>query len=161
MRIHTDPFYLNIQRNIEEHGRMVLAVGPEGKKSPPFAYTIGNHEHALPELLLIGPFAPEATCKALNMLSARMIEAGAPFGNGELVNIGGEFSMQLWDATAVAKLQYTLQATEYFGHKDYTVQQVVLPDTKGRFPGNRMVSRKYKVPVLRATAEIMQSLRLH
>ena len=160
MREHTDPFYLHIQKTIETHGRQVLAIGPHGK-SPPFAHTIGNHANGLPELLLIGPFAPEASEAALNKLSEMMLERQTGFANGELVNIGGEHSIQMWDATLVAKLQYTLQATEYFGHKEYAVQQAVLPDPKGRYPGNKRVHKRYRVPVLRAMAEIMQSLRLH
>lgn len=160
MRNHTDPFYVKMANTIKAHGRQVLAIDSEGK-APPFFYTIGNHVKGLPELLLIGPWAPELGCKALNILSEQMLERNHGFANGELANIGGEHSMQIWDATLVAKLQYTIQASEYFGTQDYAVQQVVIPDPKGRFPGDKRVHRHYRVPVLRATAEIMQSLRVH
>jgi hypothetical protein len=160
MRTHTDPFYLTIAAKIKSHDRMILGVGPDGRL-PPFFYTIGNHLHGLPELLIIGPFNPDACTGILNTLSRQMAERQGKFVNGELANMGGEHSLQVWDATPVAKLQYTLQATEYFGHKDYAVQQCVLPDPKGRYPGDKRVHRIYKVPVLRATAEIMQSLRVH
>jgi hypothetical protein len=160
MRQHTDPFYLKIQQTIEKHDRQVLAVGPEGK-SPPFFYTIGNHLKNLPELLLIGPWESNMTTDLLNMLSAQMIERNTGFLNGELVNIGGEHSMQVWDTTVVAKLQYTCQCTEYFGTQAYAVQQVVMPDPKGRYPGDKRLHKRYRVPVLRATAAIMQSLRVH
>lgn len=160
MREHTDPFYLNITKMITNHGRMILAIGPDGK-SPPFFYTIGNHLKGNPELLCLGPWEPSMGQWLLNALSEQMLERGSGFGNGELINAGGEQSLQAWNATVIAKLQYTLQATEYYGHKDYDVQQVVIPDPKGRYPGDKRVNKKYRVPVLRATAEIMQSLRLH
>jgi hypothetical protein len=160
MRIHTDPFYLTIQETIKKHDRQVLAIGPEGKL-PPFFYTIGNHLKNLPELLLIGPWKADLGTLALNKLSEQMIEMGHGFKNGELANIGGEHSMQVWDTTVIAKLQYTLQCTEYFGDQNYLVQQVVMPDPKGRYPGDKRLHKRYRVPVLRATAAIMQSMRVH
>ena len=160
MRIHTDPFYLTIQETIKKHDRQVLAIGPEGKL-PPFFYTIGNHLKNLPELLLIGPWKADLGTLALNKLSEQMIEMGHGFKNGELANIGGEHSMQVWDTTVIAKLQYTLQCTEYFGDQNYLVQQVVMPDPKGRYPGDKRLHKRYRVPVLRATTEIMQSIRVH
>ncbi len=160
MRTHTDPFYLKIQETIQRHDRQVLAIGPEDKL-PPFFYTIGNHVKALPELLLIGPWVPQQGQATLNILSDKMIEQGHGFANGELVNIGGEHSLQLWDTTVIAKLQYTLQCTEYFGDQDYLVQQVVMPDPKGRYPGDKRLHKRYRVPVLRATAAIMQSIKVH
>ena len=160
MRTHTDPFYLEIQKVIAKYDRQVLAIGPEDK-SPPFSYTIGNHVKGLPELLLIGPWNPKHSQAALNTLSEMMIERKHGFANGELVNIGGEHSMQIWDTTVIAKLQYTLQCTEYFGDQNYLVQQMVMPDPKGRYPGDKRLHKRYRVPVLRATAAIMQSSRVH
>ena len=163
MRVHSDPFYLEIQKTIAESGRQVMAIGPGDNplKQPPFFYTIGNHFQGLPELLLIGPWEPKATCALMNALSAQMLERKGPFGNGELVNLGGVHSLQVWVTTVIAKLEYTLQATEFYGHNNYAVQQVVMPDPKGRYPGDKRLHKRYRVPLLRATSDIMQSLWLH
>ena len=160
MRDHTDPFYIHIKDTIEREERQILAIGPDGK-SPPFFYSIGNHLKGLPELLLIGPWKPDLGMQALNLLSTQMLERKGPFGNGEQVNIGGDFDFQVWDTTVISKLQYTLQATEFFGHQEYTVQQVVIPDPHGRYPGDKRVHKRYRVPVLRSTAAVMQSMRVH
>jgi hypothetical protein len=57
----------------------------------PFAYTIGNHEKRLPELLTIG--TPDAGF--LNPLSEVMIARGKPFADGEIVSIDGKFPVKI------------------------------------------------------------------
>jgi hypothetical protein len=161
---HTDPFYIAIARTIERYDRQVLAIAPE-KKALGFYYTIGNSLKDLPELLLIGNFEPKAATSVLNKLSDKMVEAGRRFLNGERVPMGGEYDPQVWDTTAIAQTMFTLQVTEFFQSKEYTVQQVVLPDPKGRYPTDKRCHKRYRVPVLRPTvdlmAEAMQSTQVH
>lgn len=157
---HTDPFYQQIASTIEKHGLQILAIGPE-KKVWGFAYTIGNHLKQLPELLVIGNLKDEVAQALLNKITDQMVERKLPFLNGATVNIGGECDLQIWDTTTIAKLQYTLQATEFYQHKEYAVQQVVLPDPKGHYPTDKRCHKRYRVPVLRSTAALMQSMRVH
>jgi len=157
---HTDPFYQKIASTIELHGRQLLAIGA-GAKEPAFAYSIGNHLKGFPELLIIGNMQPEIAQSILNKLSDQVIAENKAFLNGALVNIGGKFDLQVWDTTIIAKVQYTLQATEFYRHQEYAVQQIILPDPKGHYPTDKRCHKRYRVPVLRSTTAIMQSLKIH
>ena len=88
-----------------------------------------------------------------------MLEAGKRYGNGQRINLGGEHDLQVWDTTPVAKIQYTRQATEFFQSSDYLVQQVVMPDPKGRYPDDKRCHKRYRVPVLRPTHDLMADIR--
>jgi Domain of unknown function (DUF4262) len=118
--------------DIERFGRSILIVG-EGEEGWPFSYTIGNHLRELPELLIIGTSRGGAL---LNALSQKMIDAGKPFENGQLVSVGGRLPVKVIRCNvAAAQTDYTIQVGEYFGHQDYSVMQVLLPDRSGKFPG--------------------------
>ena len=153
-------FYKQIGETIAEHGRQVIAVGGD-RKHKPFFYTIGNHDKGLPELLLIGPFRPDMIMNVLNELSEKTILTGKPFFDGEQANLGGSMDVTVYDTTIIAQLEYTMQATAYYGHKAYRVQQVLLPDPQGRYPTEKVCHKHYRVPVLRPVSTLMQSVRLH
>lgn len=158
---HTDPFYLEIGKTIKESGRQIIGIGPE-KKKPGFYYTIGNHLKSAPEFLMIGNIEPVMAQMIMNMISDLAIRQKGSFASGHKFRLHKQgHPVQIWNTTIVAKLEYTRQATEYFQHGDYAVQQIVLPDEKGRFPGEHNCSTKYRVPVLKATTEIMSSISLH
>jgi hypothetical protein len=58
--------------------------------------------------------------------------------------------MKLINANASAREEYTIQAGEHFGHDEYKVMQVLIPDEDGRFPGEDGCEEPYaSVPVLR------------
>ncbi len=135
-----------ISENIASHGQHVQFVGPDGKGGLPFIYTIGNAGHHLPELLVIGAFPPEAITPILNRIGADMRRTGkAP---GQEIWLGGQFPLRCHFAGSISRRDYTIQATEYWGHSDYNVMQVVLCDRDGRFPGDPRVSRQYEAPLL-------------
>src|SRR5215472_9890360 len=121
----TDPDLLRLHKDIENdirrYGRSVMCIGAEDD-SPAFAYTIGNVNVGLPELLMIGTLdgAP------LNPLSQKMIERGSAFDDGEVVSIGGKYPVKIIDADERAHDDYTIQAGQYLGHEDYRVQQVLI-----------------------------------
>ena len=77
-----------------------------------------------------------------------MIDNEKPFKDGEFIKLEeASHSIQVWDTSLVCKLQYTFQATAYYQHKDYTVQQVVVPDPQGRYPTDEVCHKKWRVPV--------------
>jgi hypothetical protein len=162
-----DPFYQMIATTIAREGRQILCIAAEGKL-PAFYYTIGNALRGAPELLLIGNFEEKASTKILNKLSELMLEAGKRFSNGQRVNpFNGEHDLQVWDTTPIAKMQYTTQVGQFLASlegvtgvpKEYMVQQVVLPDPKGRYPADKRCHRRYRVPVLRPTVDLMADMR--
>ena len=145
-----DKFYANIGKVIKSHGRCLQGVfGGDGQWS--FSYTIGNQIHDLPELLLIG--SHQGTY--LNELSNRMIDRGAPFANGEIIETyiceetGKNYRVQIFNAAPEAKSEYTIQAGQFFGTENYRVQQVVLSDNDGRLPGEIGCDSKVaSIPIL-------------
>jgi hypothetical protein len=161
-----DAFYQTIATTIAREGRQILCIAAEAKL-PSFCYTIGNSLRGAPELLLIGNFEVASSQKILNKLSELMFEAGKRFSNGQRLNpFNGEHELQVWDTTPVAKLQYTVQVGEFLQSleganvpKGYTVQQVVIPDPKGRYPYDKRCHKRYRVPVLRPTADLMAEMR--
>jgi hypothetical protein len=144
-----DFLYRKFAHDIERYGRSVLAIGgSEDGSLPPFSYTIGNwQKHQLPELLVIG----YNDNQLLNILSAKMIERGRKFDDGELVSLGGKFPIKIITTSGFkVKSDYTIQTGQFYRHENYLVQQVLVPDRKGVFPDQPGCATKYLVPILRA-----------
>jgi hypothetical protein len=121
-------FYRQTRRNIETHGQALVAV----MDGTPFVYTIGNHGRGLPELLAVGFSAPET----MNELGRMMRHRGRRFDDGETVDVGGDCPVRMIDAHPAVKELFTIQVARFYGTADYDVQQIVAPDTQGRFPGD-------------------------
>jgi hypothetical protein len=141
-------FHRRTAAHIKREGRSIVAVFvADEDDGPPFSYTIGNHLKGLPELLVIG--TPQGFF--LNTLSHLMIAAGHGFEDGETVRmLGSKVPVKLIHASAAAREEYTIQAGEHFGHDEYEVMQVLIPDKQGRFPGDEDCEEPYaSVPVLR------------
>jgi hypothetical protein len=141
-------FYQGTTEHINRSGRSILGVFPcEGEDGYSFAYTIGNHLKGLPELLVIGT----TNGAFLNDLSQMMIDTGRPFLNGQLVRIGdARLPVKIIRANSTAQADYTIQAGQYFGHEDYDVMQVLIPDPAGKFPGENGCQEPYSLfPILR------------
>jgi hypothetical protein len=83
-----------------------------------------------------------------------MIERGAAFGDGEIVDVGGKMPIKIIRADDRARTEYTIQAGEHLGTQRYTVLQVLIPDPRnGCFPGDPGCASPYaNVPVLRLVA---------
>src|SRR5262249_19240425 len=112
----------------------------------PFAYTIGNAIVGLPELLVIGTHEGNI----LNILSERMIARGRAFDDGEIVSLGGKYPIKIVNADQRAQSEYTIQAGQHHGYENYTVQQVLLCDRQGCFPGDPGCWQPFSlVPILK------------
>jgi Domain of unknown function (DUF4262) len=128
------------------------------KDGPAFSYTIGNHLQGLPELLVIGP----STGRYLDSLSMQMVKRGRAFDHGEIINIGlnaakfgftdnDKLRVKIVNASRKANEEYTIQAGQYFETEDYAVQQVILSDNEGRFPGEKGCAEGFAdIPILSA-----------
>jgi hypothetical protein len=125
-----------IRANIAKHGRSIQVVGGAEQDAPgtqPFMYTVGNYARGLPELLIVG------TDKAgfggvLNRLSEIQIERNTAFEHEELVSIGGKFPLRIIDTGDIGRRDYAYFARIYYDSDTVEVRQVLLPDTKGRWP---------------------------
>ena len=130
-----------IYRNVEKHGQHIVSI-PDA--TPPFSYTIGNHECGLPELLLFDLTLSEDTASTiLNRLGRIMRDRRKAFDHGEMASLGGKCPVKIIDTSREVKEEFTLFVGVYYGTDDYRVQQVVLCDIEGRFPGDPDCSEPY------------------
>ncbi len=132
-----------IADDIAHTGRSVICVASDLKSSPAFVYTVGNHLHGLPELLMIGWSHTKAGA-VLNAISDMAAEVGRAFNSGEEIDVGGDAPLKVIDTSWVAKEFYTIQAGEYLETQNYRVQQLIVPDHAGRFPGDPQCARPYR-----------------
>lgn len=151
--------YKTIRHVLDTLGLMIIGVSAEAKK-PAFYYTIGLHEKlGLPELLLIGNFEEQVSTEILQRMSDAMTKHGTMFVDGAHVDNGGKYPLVVYNTSAIAQKRYTFQATNFYGHEDYMVQQILIPDPNGRYPTDKVCHRSYRVPVLRSTMAIMQGTK--
>lgn len=138
--------YLNTIRSmIQKSGQAVQAVTGE----IPFAYTIGNYERGLPELLVIG-VAIEPVHQLLNELGRKMRDSGQPIVDGQLLDTGGRVKIKAIRANRMAHEHYTLMVGRVYETDDYEVMQILIPDLDGNFPGDENCDPAFAAqPVLR------------
>ena len=101
------------------------------RKHFPFMYTIGNYECSLPELLMIG----SKNGGVLNCVCEIMRKRNRPFKDGELIDFGTNFPLKVLNGNDAARV-YAWQVDAYYGTDKYTVQQIVIPDPAGKYPGD-------------------------
>lgn len=142
----SDGFYIKVRDDIEREGHSIIGVFDEINT---FYYTIGLTDNKLPELLVYGQGVSLAYI--LNSLAALMRDRGIPFDNGERVSLGGKHPVMIVEAGSRAKEDYTIQVGRYYEIEDseYRVQQVLICDHEGRFPGEPGCAPPYSLaPIL-------------
>jgi hypothetical protein len=79
-----------------------------------------------------------------------MIDADAIFEDGQIVLLpGAHLPVKIIRANDTART-YALQAGRYFGHNDYPIMQVLIPDRAGKFPDEAGCQPPFSdIPVLR------------
>ncbi|SER24791.1 DUF4262 domain-containing protein [Sphingobium sp. YR768] len=132
-----------IQANIDRAGRHIFAIFPDAD-TPGFAYTIGNARLGLPELLIIGNFAPILMASVLNEVGRRMRQTEQVPDRD--IDIGGAFPIRPRLAGATARSAFTIQVGRFLGHEEYAVVQLLLPDPMGLYPGEAGCDPRYDVP---------------
>jgi hypothetical protein len=133
----TDEMREKIRQNILKSGQHVIRVQASPGDPPdflPFVYTIGNHEAGLPELVLIGA-ADETYHRIVNIIGEAQRTRGTPFEVGELVDFTARLPARIADAGQRGRDEYAVQAMVYYGRDDIAVQQILLSDQNGTFPG--------------------------
>jgi hypothetical protein len=126
----------DLRQKIAAAGQAVQVVHLTEQDPPdahPFMYTIGNHQYGLPELLLVGT-ADVAFVDVLNRLGKLQRDRRTGFADEERVNVGGRFPLRIVDAGEIGRSEYATFVGMYYATQDYEVRQVLLPDTKGRWP---------------------------
>lgn len=134
--------------NIAKNKRQVVYVKGD-KEHLSFSYTIGHQERGLPELLLISRMKATDHEVLLNALGDVLLLARKAFVNGQKVSFDGATELTIINTNLVARVQYTCKATEFYNNADYKVQQVLVPDPRGRLPDDPFCHKNFKGPVLR------------
>lgn len=117
-------------------GQVVQGVYPSvGEDFVPFHYTIGNAVRDLPELLVISGLRRDIAMMLLNTVGEMLRERGKPLDEG-LLDIGWNFPVKVRNAGTSVRDEYTAQAGEFALHENYSVQQIMICDRDGRFPGD-------------------------
>jgi hypothetical protein len=117
--------------NIDRFGWKLCGVLGDGDHFP-FIHTLGNHGCGLPELLTIGCDNGDV----VNSVCELMRKRNRPFRDGELIELRYyEYPLKALDANDEAKI-YAWRVEAYYGTDDYTVQQLLIPDSSGRYPGD-------------------------
>ena len=117
----------------------------------PFIYTVGNYQCGLPELLAINC----VNGHLVNSLCEIMRKRKGPFRDGELIKTRyHEYPLKALNTNDDAR-KYAWQVDAYYGTDDYAVQQIVIPDSVGRFPGDPRCDVPHcLVPILRGKCKL-------
>jgi hypothetical protein len=141
------PSKIWIKKQIKRAGVAVIGVFPDDDGSPWFHYTIGNHGAGLPELLTIGGDTEQNArdiSTVLTYLSAIAREKRAAFDDGEVINLGGRNSLKVANADGSKVRTYCTTGVGYFYKtNNYSVQQVLLSDYDGRYPGDPLCAEPF------------------
>lgn len=120
----------NIQAMIKDYGWAVIAVC----EKIPFAYTVGLSSLSLPELIISG-LDGRRSHNVLNLCAEKMVAQSAPFLNGHIFDDLANFPTYLGDVTDPAMKTRFTKLVNHLPHKgQYCLQQLVMPDSKGKFP---------------------------
>jgi hypothetical protein len=124
------------QQIIDDVGWAVTHVVPtdgDPDTTIPFAYTVGLTAHGYPELLIAG-LPPEVAHDLLNDLAGRVYDKAEQFGHGQRISdlIAG-YDAAIVQGPATEQLNPGAAFARY-GKDQIRLQQVVWPDTVGRFP---------------------------
>lgn len=131
-----------IQSNIDRAGQHIFAIFPDAD-TPGLPYTIDNARLGLPELLIIGNFAPILMASVLNEVARRMRQTEQV--PDQDIDIGGAFPIRPRLAGATARSTFSIQVGRFLGHEEYAVVQLLLPDPMGLYPGERGCDPRYDV----------------
>ena len=86
--------------------------------------------------------------RLLNAIIARMRHFNRAFMDGQSIDLGKKCKRKAFWANEEAQ-EYTVQVGEYYGTNDYAVQQIVAPDTFGRYPEDPQCDLPFRlVPLL-------------
>jgi len=124
-----------VRSNIDKHGQHVMSVGSGQPRDSDIAYTVGNYEAGMPELLITGKIA-NGFSPLLNHLGKLQRDRGFGFRDGEAVSLGGKFPVRLIDAGEAGRTQCARFVGSFYGTGDFVLLQVLFPDPDGRMPGD-------------------------
>lgn len=122
----TEEWLAAVRATVDEHGWAVQYVESE---RAPYAYTIGLHEHGLPELLVTG-LPPHQTARLLNGVAAYLLDGGRPVPGEWISGPGGQLVL----VVAVDHPDAHMNVAVAFYGRDVRALQLVWADERGHRP---------------------------
>lgn len=131
-----------IADDISKYGQHIVSVGQYADKThpdysedfQPFAYTIGNHEKGLPELLYVGDI-DDVYIQILNILGEMQRAQKKAFQHGEMIDYSAKFPARVIDAGLKGRKIYAFGVERYYNTEKFELLQVLLCDHNGKYPG--------------------------
>jgi hypothetical protein len=123
----TDDYLDELRQTISDHGWAVQFVEDDKR---PFAYTIGLHDHGLPELLVYA-LAPDVATRVLNSIAHMMVDDGAVLAPAMHIDYEDRF---LVEVVEVEHPDVHLKFAIRLCGPDVRALQLVWADARGRFP---------------------------
>ncbi|WP_225933572.1 DUF4262 domain-containing protein [Mycolicibacterium pallens] len=123
----TEDYLEELQATIRDHGWAVQFVESENR---PFAYTIGLHDHDLPELLITG-LRPEVSASVLNSIAHMIVDDGTTLEPAMHIDFEDRFLIEVVEVEHPdVHLKFGVRL---FGPR-IRAFQLVWADNHGRFP---------------------------
>jgi hypothetical protein len=122
------------QQLIDRYGWAVTAVFPtDDAPGAPFAYTVGLTTHGYPELIISG-LDPTISQTLLNDLAARVYDRAEQFTAGQRISdLLAGYDAVIVEGPATEALHPGAAFARY-GRDRVSLQQIVWPDPRGRYP---------------------------
>lgn len=121
---------------IDEHGWVVQGVfGTQTDPGPSYAYTVGLTAHGFPELAIAG-LPHELMQVLLNDVAKRVFDFNRRYTHGEVLDdvLGGGYKVVVVDGKKSRDTIWPGSAHGLYGEDAVTLQQIVWPDDRHRYP---------------------------
>jgi len=126
-RRHHEDYLDELRTTISDHGWAVQYVESENR---PFAYTVGLHDHGLPELLITG-LSPDIAARVLNSIAHMTVDDGTTLAPAMHIDYQDRFLIEVVEVEHPdVHLKF---AVRIFGPRVRAVQ-LVWADDRGRWP---------------------------
>jgi hypothetical protein len=116
-----------IRESVVKHGWAVQFVESDTR---PYAYTIGLHEHGLPELLVTG-MTPQPAVRLLNTIAEYLVEGGRPTPGHRITVADGAERLEV---VQVEHPDAHMNVAVAFYGRDLHALQLVWADRNGHWP---------------------------
>jgi len=138
-----EDLFEDLVEKIRVHGHAVVAAFADPEEGAPgFSYTIGlSKDGVLPELLIFG-IDPQSSHVILNDMASRLKTVGRPEDGAKLERIAN-LPLLVRQVPGEVARHYARFVCSLLGNETPDVMQVVWPDPRGRFPGERGYDRFY------------------
>ncbi|MEV8127867.1 DUF4262 domain-containing protein [Streptomyces sp. NPDC085944] len=134
--VNANAIQSKIREDIAREGwSWIWVFDPDGKLSP-FAYTIGfAATFGHPEIVVAG--LPEGASEGVLSSAHAELESGAIFSDGSVSDgVLEAFAVRFRSVSVSAQPDVLVQATEFYGGREFEVLQLCWPDKDGNFPGD-------------------------